>query len=253
MKSIIKYILLNAIRDKVYLSIFLALIAVFSIAIFLGNTSLVEQAQTSSIYIAGASRFVVVFGMILFVCLNIAKAFENKEVEFIISKPVSREKFILSYLIGFFITAAIIIIALSFVIIFVTKANLAGTLIWLLSLFCEILIVISFALLASLVLKNAFLSIIASIAFYLISRMMGLFVMAIDFPQNFAQFKGNFLALTLKILSIPFPRLDLFTQSSWLIYGDYDLQRIWVVFLQSLIYICLMVFMSFHDVRRKQF
>ncbi len=253
MKPIIKYILLSGLRDKVYLSIFLALIAVFGVAIFLGNTTLVEQKQTAIVYIAGAARIVIIFGMILFVCLNISRAFENKEVEFIISKPVSREKFVLAYLTGFFITSLLILIALFIAFSALVKLNEIGTLIWFLSLFCELLIVISFALMCSLILKNSFLSILSAMAFYIVSRLMGLFVMAIDFPSEFAQIKNGALPYILKFLSVIFPRLDLFTQSSWLVYGISDFSAIWVIFLQSLIYIPLMACMAFCDVRRKDF
>lgn len=253
MKSVIKYIILTSLRDKIYLSIFLALIAIFGIAIFLGNTTLVEQSQTAAIYLSSASRNIIIFGNILFVCLTISKSFENKEVEFIISKPISREKFILSYLIGFLITAFFIILTLVFMLILIAKTNKIGILFWFLSLFCEVIIMISFAFLVSLILKNSFLSILATLGFYLISRMMGIFVLAINLPQNLLEIKNNFLGLILKIISIAFPRLDLFTQSSWIIYGIDDFFNIKIIFLQSLIYIPLMIFMAFHDFRKKQF
>jgi hypothetical protein len=82
---------------------------------------------------------------------------------------------------------------------------------------------------------------------------MGMFVMAIKLPQDFAQTKNHFLATTLKILSVVFPRLDLFGQSGWLAYGVSDKLVLKIIFIQTLIYIPLMMFMSFHDFRKKQF
>lgn len=253
MNSIIKYIFLNSLRDKIYLGIFIALIAAFSLSIFLGQTSLVEQAQTTTTYIAGSSRFIITLGMILFVCLNVSRAFENKEVEFIISKPISREKFILSYLSGFLLIASIIIITLLGAIFIIAKIDKIGALIWSVSLFLEILIVISFAFLSSLILKNSFSAILSSLAFYLLSRLMGIFVLAINLPQDFTQIKNQTMPIILKIISLTFPRLDLFTQSEWLLYGISDFSRIKIIFLQALIYIPLMIFMAFHDFKKKQF
>ena len=253
MKSIFKYILLTGIRDRLYIGLFLTLITSFSLSIFLGSTALIEQQQTSAAYIAGSSRAIIAIGMILFVCLNISRAFENKEVEFIISKPISREKFILGYLFGFFFTAILIFIPLIIAILIVTNANKIGLLTWSLSLLSETLIVISFSLLASLILKNSFSAIMSSFAFYIISRLMGMFVMAINLPQDFSQAKSHILGSALKFLSAIFPRLDLFGQSEWLSYGVTNFENLKLILLQSLIYIPLMIFMSFHDFKKKQF
>jgi ABC-type transport system involved in multi-copper enzyme maturation permease subunit len=253
MKSILKYILLAGVRDRLYIGLFVTLAASFSLSIFLGSTSFVEMQQTTSAYIAGSSRAILATGMILFVCLSISRAFENKEVEFIISKAISREQFILSYIVGFFIAAFLIFLPLATAILIVTKANKFGLLMWSLSLFSELMILISFAVLVSLILKNSFSAIMASFGFYIISRLMGVFVLAINLPQDIAQAKSQALGVSLKFLSALFPRLDLFTQSSWLAYGVESFYSIKIIFIQSLIYIPLMIFMAFHDFKKKQF
>ena len=253
MKAIFKYILLTGLRDRLYIGLFITLIAAFSLSIFLGSTALVEQQQMTAAYIAGSSRAILAIGMILFVCLNVSRAFENKEVEFIISKAISREKFVLGYLLGFLISAFLIFIPLIAAILLVTKADKLGLLIWSATILSEILIVISFSLLASLILKNPFSAIMASFGFYIISRLMGVFVMAINLPKNIAEAQGHLLGSSLKFLSALFPRLDLFGQSSWLSYGISDFSNLKIVLFQSLIYIPLMIFMAFHDFKKKQF
>lgn len=253
MLPIFKYILLIGIRDKLYIGLFISLIAAFSISIFLGNTALIEQQEMSAAYIAGSSRAILAIGIILFVCLNVSRAFENKEVEFILSKSISRQQFVLGYLLGFLAAIFLIFVPLIIAIFFVVNASAFGLLIWSISLLLELLILISFALTASLILKNSFLSIMASFSFYLISRLMGMFVLAINLPENIAQAKNNILEFALKILSVAFPRLDLFTKSAWLNYEISDMSDMGIIFLQSAIYIPLMVFMAFHDFRKKQF
>lgn len=253
MKSILKYILLTGIRDRLYIGVLISLIAAFSLSIFLGSTSLIEESQMTAAYIAGSSRAILAIGMILFVCLNISRAFENKEVEFIISKSISRQEFILGYLLGFFLAAFLILIPLIAAIFFLISGNKIGLTIWSLSLLSELLIVISFSLLASLILKNSFSAIMASFGFYIISRMMGMFVMAINLPQDLAEAKNHALSVCLKFLSILFPRLDLFSQSRWISYEITDFTNIKIILFQSLIYIPLMIFMSFHDFKKKQF
>ncbi len=253
MQSIIKYIILTGLRDRLYLGIFIALIAAFALSIFLGSTVLVEAGQTTLAYIAGTSRATIIVGMILFVCLSINRAFENKEVEFILAKAISREQFILSYLAGFLLTSALILMPLIMAIFILAPTNKIGILVWSLSLFAEMWIVISFAILTSLILRNSFSSILSTLAFYLISRLMGIFVLAINLPQDFAQAKNHLLPSILKMISLFFPRLDLFTQSEWLAYGVTDFSRAKIIALQSAIYISLMIFMAFFDFRRKEF
>lgn len=256
MKSILKYILLSGTRDKLYLGLFISLIIAFSLSIFLGSTAMVEQQQMTTAYISGLSRGVLVIGTILFVCLNMTRAFENKEVEFIISKAISRQQFILSYLIGFFVSILMILIPLIVAIFFVTKADKLGLLIWSLSLLSELMIVICFSLLASLILKNSFSSILASLGFYIISRLMGMFVMAVNLPKSIStniEISTQSFSTILKFLSAIFPRLDLFGQSEWLTYGISDFWNLQVILVQSFIYIPLMIFMAFHDFKKKQF
>lgn len=257
MKPILKYILLSGTRDRLYLGLFISLILTFSLSIFLGSTALVEEQQMTTAYIGGLSRGVLIVGVILFVCLNINRAFENKEVEFILSKSISREQFIFSYIAGFFIAVLLIIVPLVVAILVVTKADKFGLLIWSLSLLSELMIVISFALLASLILRNSFSSIMATLGFYIISRLMGMFVMAINLPakvtSNTFEFSARSFGFVLKILSAVFPRLDLFGQSDWLNYGVTDFGNLKLILIQSLIYIPLMIFMAFHDFKKKQF
>lgn len=253
MNSITKYILKNALRDKIYLGIFLVLIVSLGLSVFLGSASLVEEQANTSVYLAGSYRIIIAIGMILFVCLSIGKAFENKEIEFILSKSISREGIIFSYLIGFFIVNLLISIPSFLVIAIIGKINYSGFFLWAVSIILENLILISFTLLASLILKNSFSAIFASFAFYLISRLMGIFVLAIDIPKNFIDAKNHILATLLKFLSVAFPRLDLYAQTSWIVYGVEKINNIEIVFWQFIIYLPLLIFMSFHDFKKKQF
>ncbi len=253
MKSILGYILRNGLRDRLYLGVFIALILSFCLSIFLGSTMLVEQQQSTIAFIAGSSRAILALGMILFVCLSVARSFENKEVEFILSKSISRQQFILAYLAGFFLAALLIFLPLIAAILIITKVEIFGLLIWSATLLSELIIVISFALLAALILKNPLAAIMASLSFYAISRLMGIFVLAIELPESFLFAKNNILAVILKIFSAIFPRLDLFAQSFWLNYPITDFTSLKIIFWQSLAYIPLLIFMSFHDFKKKQF
>lgn len=254
MKSILKYILLTAIRDRLYVGLFIILLAAFGISFVLGSTTLVEESQTTIVYIAGSSRMIFAIGMILFVSFYVHKSFENREVEFVLSKSIARHKLILAYLIGFVAVAALILLPLT-AALFLVKANKIGLLYWFLSLIFEALIVITFSLLAALILKSAVSSVLASLGFYALSRMMGFFVLTIKIPKSTSDVSNWDLSLKalLKIISIAFPRLDLFAKSDWLIYGMNNFSDFSIILGQSLVYIPLLIFMSFYDFNCKQF
>jgi ABC-type transport system involved in multi-copper enzyme maturation permease subunit len=254
MLSVLKYILLTAIRDKLYAGLFIILLAAFGVSCALADASLVEKAQATTVYIAGSSRMIFAIGMILFVCFYVRKSFENREVEFILAKPISRHKLILAYLLGFILVSALIILPLTILLLFM-KANKIGLLYWSTSLLFEALIIITFSILAALILKSAVPAVLASLGFYILSRMMGFFVLTVKIPQSASDFESTnrILHIILKAISVVFPRLDLYSKSDWLIYGMSNFSDFYIVLGQSLIYIPLMIFMAFYDFNRKQF
>ena len=95
MKTLFKFILLTGLRDKLYLSLLIILAGIFGLSNLIGFSALSEEAQMQLVYFAFLSRIVIVCGMILFICFYINKEFENKEIDFILSKPISRNAFIL--------------------------------------------------------------------------------------------------------------------------------------------------------------
>ena len=254
MSSILKYILLTALRDWLYVGLFIILMTAFGLSYVLGSTALVEQDQMSIVYIAGSSRMILVVGIILFVCFHIRRSFDNKEVEFILSKSISRHKFIFSYLLGFIIVSLIVLLPVIILLLF-ADTNKIGLFYWSLSLLFELLIIMTFSILASLILRSSVVAVLASLGFYIISRMMAFFVLTAKIPQNINEVANTqlFLKSFLKFLSAIFPRLDLFAKSDWLIYGMSGVSDIYIIIAGSLIYIPLMIFMSFYDFSKKQF
>jgi ABC-type transport system involved in multi-copper enzyme maturation permease subunit len=255
MGSILKYILLTAFRDKLFIGLLVILIGAFGISSFLGNTALVEKAEMTIIYSSASMRIISGIGIILFVCFYIRRSFEHKEIQFILAKSISRDKFILSYWLGFSLVSLIITSFPIILMAFFTKSSFVDLSIWALSLVLEMSIIITFALASSLILGSAISAVLATFGFYFISRMMGLFVYTVHIPTSAKDLNtwkeiGNAL---LKFISVVFPRLDLFTKSEWLVYGIADKSDLRVILLQSLIYISFMLFISFFDFRRKQF
>lgn len=255
MKTLFKFILLTGLRDKLYLSILIILAGVFGLSNLVGFSALSEEAKMQLVYFSFLSRLVIVCGMVLFICFYINKSFEHKEIDFILAKPISRNTLILSYWMSFTLISLILIIPTLIVISFFTKQNIIGLLWWSISVILELMIVSTFAIVSSLILKSAVVSVLATTSFYFIGRMMGFFVYSINLPNNVEAVKNwqTLSEILLKIISSIFPRLDLFGKSEWLTYGISNYNDIYIVLGQSLIYIPLMLFVAFYDFGRKQF
>ncbi|HSQ97144.1 MAG TPA: hypothetical protein VLL98_00295 [Rickettsiales bacterium] len=255
MKTLFKFVLLTGLRDKLYFSILIILVGIFGLSNLVGFSALSEETKMQIVYFSFLSRLVIVCGMILFICFYINKEFEHKEIDFIMSKPISRNTLIFSYWISFTLISLILIIPTLLVTMFLVKGNIIGLVWWGFSMILELMLVSTFAIVSSLILQNAVISILSSISFYFIGRMMGFFVYSINLPSNIESLKGfeNFTQVILKFISSIFPRLDLFGKSEWLIYGVSNYNDITIILLQSLIYIPLMLFIAFYDFGRKQF
>jgi len=257
MKQIIKYILLTALRDWLYIGLLIILAGTLGISVLLGYSALSEESQMQTIYFAASSRVVIVCGILLFICFNIKRAFENKEIHFILSKPISRYSFVMAYWLGFNMVAMILIAPLFLVLMMHSAVQMVGLAYWTLSLVLEILLISTFAIVASLILRSAVSSVLAAFSFYLLSRLMGFFVYAIKIPDDPLDIQigslTGFMELVLKALSVIFPRLDIFTKSEWLIYNVTNFGDFSLIISQSLIYIPFMLLVAFFDFKRKQF
>ncbi|MDA0781923.1 MAG: hypothetical protein PQ612_02020 [Rickettsiales bacterium] len=267
MKTIIKYTILTASRDLLFIGLCAVILMAYGFSVFVGNTALVEQGQMSMAYFAGSSRIIIVTGLIVFVCFHVRRSFDNREVESILSKPISRSRFVIAYWLGFCFLAFVSIVPIILIISIFFMPGLIGMnlvspaehwlglLAWSGSLAMEISIIVAFAMLASLIMKSAVSSVLSSFCFYLISRLMGFFIATMEAPNAMmgAGKYGHVLEFILEKVAYVLPRLDLFAKSKWIIYGVSGQEDLWVFPVQSIVFILLLLSVSVYDFKRKQF
>jgi len=255
MLPILRYTLLTARRDWLFIGLIIMLLMAYGLSVFMGSTALVEAQQTTLTYFAGTGRIILIAGLMLFICFHIRRSFENREIESILSKPLSRTQFILGYWFGFFILAILAIIPLILVTAVLLSPDITGLAWWGASLILEAAIMVAFALLAALILGSAVSAVMGCAAFYLISRLMGFFIAAINNPATLLGHgtSGKMMEYILQAISMFIPRLDQYAQSKWLLYGVTDDSSLWVFIAQSAIFIPLVLFMAVYDLKRKQF
>lgn len=260
----IKYVLLTAHRDLLFYGLTAAILACMALSSFLGGTALVEQDQMSIAYIAGASRMVLMVGLMVFVSFHVRRSFENREIELMLVRPISRVDFLLGYLMGFCLVSLIFVAFVMGAFMLVPSdagsggkamffiVNKKGFIMWGISVYLESLIVVAFSLAAALILKSAVSAVIATMGFYVIARLSGFFA-AFMSTIMFKAFEGSVSGQAFRVITTLFPRLDFFGKSEWLIYGPGGIDEIKLMAVQVTIYFVMLFALAVCDLKRKQF
>lgn len=266
--SIIRYTLLTALRDWLYIGIFALVVASIFLSIFLGGTAISEQGKMSIAYIGGSVRMITIIGLILFVCFHVRRSFDNKEVELVLTRPISRIQFVLLYYTGFAVLAFTLIFPISIVMMLSVSvfqfldfshdeyvSALWGMGFWAVSFYFEALIIMAFSFFASLILESAVFAVLSTFAFYFIARLIGFFLISITNPVStmHSTTLGYYSEKIIHGIGMLLPRLDMFSKSEWLVYGITEYYEYWLFLASSLVYITLILTMALYDFVRKQF
>lgn len=248
--ALYRYVIKAAIRDRLILSLIAVCVVGVSLSLFLGSAAINEKDQFVSVFASGGLRFVGLLGLVLFVVFFIRRAFDSKDVDYILSRPISRSQFIFSHSLAF-MTLAALIAGIVTGVVFVASPNVdqAGLSLWGTSVFAEYAIMACAALFFSMILSSATTSFMACFGFYLLCRMMGQILGIIDAGLSREQDLINIM----QVISILMPRLDLMGQTSWLIYGVQGAVGYGFVWAQMAAYVLVLNAAAQFDLMRRQF
>jgi len=234
----IRYIILTALRDWLFAGLMLAVLACVLISHMLGGIALIENQEMTLAYASMAARGVIVAGLIIFACFHVRNAFDTKEIDVFLSRPITRMNLVLSYWLGFatvsigLVIPAVILIALQGVI------DVNGFVFWSFSLLVECWLTVAISILAAFSIASPVTSALVTLGIYIVARMTGFFIAISSINPIFT----NIL-----------PRIDFFAKSEWLIYGVQDNADLKLFLLQACIYIPILIFFAIAGFRRKQF
>lgn len=215
---------------------------------------MVEKEAMTLVFSGASARVILMFGLIVFIAFHVRHAFDQKEIDVLLSRPLSRFSIMLSYWVGFSVIALLLVLASLSILSFLPISHLLGFTYWGVSLLLESWLVVAIALFASFTLSSAVSSVLAATGIYIVSRMMAFFVAT---SESHALFRDHTVNETLRYIiefvSMVMPRLDLFTQSEWLVYGVTRPADTTLALVQVLIYIPLLIAAATIDFRRKEF
>lgn len=254
MKTNIRYILLTALRDWLFAGLLFGVVVASVISGLMGDMAMVEPEQLKLTYAAASSRLVLVVGLVVFVCFHVRSAFDTREIDVFLSRPISRPNLVISYWLGFSVVALLLTLPSIGIVFWVGALDMKGFGIWALSLVLEMLMVVAAALFAAFTLRSAVSSVMATLGFYVLSRMMGFFIATSKSSLLFRDAGLNqFSEMAMQVLAIFVPRLDFFAKTEWLVYGVENMADIRLMVLQAVIIVPLLLMAAIIDFRNKQF
>src|SRR5471030_2906314 len=104
----IRYILITALRDWLFIGLLACVLCAAAISATLGNTAFLETQEMTITFAAGSARVILMVGLIVFVCFHIRSAFDTKEIDVIMSRPISRSNLVIAYWLGFAFVALLL-------------------------------------------------------------------------------------------------------------------------------------------------
>lgn len=249
---LIRYVLCAAIRDRILIALVTAMLVGVSFAIFMGSSAVVEKGQFAGVFAAGGLRIAGVAGLVLFVVFYVRRSFESKDVEFLLSRPITRTQFLLSYAAAFSLLALITTAVQAACLAMIAPDIFSpGTLLWGASIAVENIIMVNIALFFALMVSSAAPCAMACFGFYILARMMGQILGIVDMGTDAPG--AWYLIKIMEVISAVTPRLDLMGQTTWLIYGPDSSATYGFLFSQAAIFSGLVLAAARIDLSRRKF
>ncbi len=254
MTTNIRYILITALRDFLFLGLIGGIALAVAVSSTLGGTAMVEKEAMTLVFSGASARVILMFGLTIFVAFHVRQAFDQKEIDVLLSRPLSRFQIMLSYWLGFSLIAFLLVLAVVTILSFLQVLSFEGYMYWSFSLLMESLLMVAIALFASFTLSSAVSAVLASMGLYVVGRMMAFFVATSESHVLFKSHSLNeFLRFIIDSVSTVMPRLDLFTQSEWLVHGLARPQDFHYAIIQTAIFTALLIIAATLDFKRKEF
>lgn len=248
--AIARFTLLEALRTRLTWVVLAVLAGLTLASLFVQQLAITETARIQTGFLASTARLAAVFVLCLHVASSMAREFNEKGVDLLLSLDLPRAGYFLGKLLGFsgvaLLVAALTAAALAW------RAPNAGLALWGASLACELLLVVALTLFCALTFAQIMPAVSFVVAFYLLARSIGavrLIAGSQLLPQH--EWTQRALAWIVEGLALLLPDLGRFTATGWLVDGTGSLRALAFVVAQTAIYGLLIALAGLFDLYRK--
>jgi Cu-processing system permease protein len=250
--TISKFTIIESLRNRLlWLSLLVVAIS-FGLVEFIGDLAITEHRVTQVAILAAYLRLSAVVIVTLFVVSSTVRELQDKTLEMILAMPIRRSSYYLGKLCGF-IQVAFIIAAIfsSLVLLYAAPFQV---LIWGLSLFCELVLVVALGLVMLFTFNQIPAALTSVFVFYAAARTATSIYLMSKYPIiSHTTISQKFMDGFVEILTWLLPDLHRFTQTDWLAYNTANWNLLLPVVIQTLIYLLLLSSVALFDFYRKNF
>lgn len=248
--SIAKFTALEVFHNRLLWLIAAGAFTSIGLGFFGHALAITESLEIQIAFMSFSLRIIAVFIVCLIVVNSISKELNDKNLDMLLSLSITRASYYFGKLAGFsFIVLFIVIV---FGLCMLIAAEPPQVLIWSISLFCELFLVLCFSFLCALSLKQMPVAIFIVVAFYLLSRSIGAAVLMMNAPLlSVDSFSNSVMLFVLQGVSFLIPDFSYFTQSDWLIYNNAEWGMLSGILFQTASYFIFLAGASLIDFYRK--
>jgi ABC-type transport system involved in multi-copper enzyme maturation permease subunit len=224
----------------------------FGLVEFIGELAITEHRVTQVAVLAAFLRLSAVVIVTMFVVSSSVRELQDKTLEMILAMPIHRSSYYLGKLIGFLHVS--MIIALIFSVLLLLYASSDQVLIWGLSLFFELIIVVALGLVMLFTFNQIPAAISGVLVIYAAARSVTSIYLMSQYPIiSHTSISQKFMDGFIETLTWLLPDLHRFTQTEWLAHNTGSFELLLPVMIQSMIYLVLLSAVALFDFYRKNF
>ena len=249
--TIARFTVLDALRGR-WLWMIAAVSAIgTAAAVFAGQLALTERAAVMTAALAPLVRLAAVLVVAAIVVAATVREVAERSMLLALAAPLSRSHWVAGKAIGFMTLAALTGLACALPVCLSVPADVRiAASAWTVSLMLELMLVAGFALMSASAFKQVPAALLATLAFYCLSRLIGTIVLLSErSPLADHHALAGVGSAMVQALAAVLPRLDLFTQTEWLLGGAPP--ALATVALQTVLYCTLQFIVTAIDLRGK--
>jgi ABC-type transport system involved in multi-copper enzyme maturation permease subunit len=250
--TIARYTLLEGLRARLPWLSLLMLVALFGASVLVGQLAITESRRMQTVFLAATLRPAAVFMLSLHIIGSMAREFNDKGFEFILSLDIPRASYVLGKLLGFGLIGLLLAFAVGAVAALLAPAPDAAP--WAVSLACELCLIAALSLFCVIALPQIMPAASFVLGFYVLARSMGAMQLMSGTPiAGDANHGHQSLSRLVDLFALLLPRLDTFTQSTWLVDHSGGWSLIAAIAAQAVIYVSLLAAATMFDLYRKNY
>ena len=249
--SIARYTLLEARRNRFLLTAGIVIVLMVALSLFVRQLAITESTRIQLIFLSAGSRVAMVFIVCIYVLQGLLRDFQDKVLDLLLSFDMARSSYILGKFTGHLalgaICAGIAAIPLFF---FADPASVAA---WACSLAFELWIVSAAAIFCITAFSQLLPAAGVVLGFYLLARSVAAIQLMSHSTLSAPGGETGVVSLLADSLALLLPRLDTFTQTAWLIDAPGISVSAGSMFLQTLVFVALLLCAAMFDLHRRNF